>query len=82
MQVLVGCRNNTHVGCLVLFGSCRAVASFLYGAEQHLLHLHCQIADFIKEQRSAFGFLKISGFISVSPSKRALDVSEKGGLRQ
>ena len=41
LQILVGCSHYPHVGCFVLLCTDGTVTAFLYGAEQHLLHLHC-----------------------------------------
>ena len=79
MQVLVGSSDYPHVGGLFTLCTDRTVSSFLYGTKEHLLHFHSQVTHLVKKQRTALGFLKISGSVAVRTRERSLDMTEKSG---
>ena len=81
-QITIGRRDDTHVGLAGDVFAEALVFAFLDQPEQLGLNLHGQVADFVEEQRAAFGRLHLAPVVLDGPRVRAAHVAEQFAFQQ
>ncbi|MGY3344827.1 hypothetical protein ACVWYK_003596 [Bradyrhizobium sp. USDA 4470] len=81
-QVLVGGRDDAHVGLDRGAAADRGVFALLQHAQQTGLRLHRHVADFVEEKRPALGLLEPAGRARVGAGEGAALMAEQFGLDQ
>ncbi len=82
VEILVGRRNEAHIGLLGMIGSDFNEFPFLQDAQKPALHFQRQRTDFVHENRPSVGMFEKSGPLGIRTGERPLGVAEKRGIEE